>query len=406
MSDFHQTGVVATLHRLDTRSPDALEREMETHAARRPIGLILPCLFSEFDRPAIRHIIDELRGARYLERIVVSLGRTRADDLPVAAAAFARLGSKVRFIWNDGPAMQAFYARLLDEGLDVTVDGKGRSLWIACGYLLADGVCSVFASHDCDIATYDRELLARLCYPLVHPSLGFDFVKGYYARVSRRMNGRVTRLFVTPLLRALQPLVGPVPLLAYLDSFRYPLAGEFALTRELALAAQMPASWGVEVGVLAEAFRHAGASRVCQSELAPNYDHKHQPLSALDPGAGLLRMAIEIGQTLLRALAAEGVVVTEALANTLIARYGRVAEDTINGYQADAAINGLVYDRHEEEGMAGVFAKGLALACRRHAANALSVSFIPSWRRVVAAVPNAFDLLRQAVEQDLVSVAA
>jgi glucosyl-3-phosphoglycerate synthase len=406
MSDFHQTGVVATLHRLETRSPEALERELETLAAGRPVGLVLPCLFSEFDRPAIRRIIEELRGARYLERVVVSLGQTRADDLPVVCAAFSRLGPRVRFIWNDGPAMQAFYERLADEGLDVTQDGKGRSLWIACGYLLAEGVCSAIASHDCDITTYDRELVARLCYPIVHPSLGFDFVKGYYARVSRRLNGRVTRLFVTPLLRALQTLVGPLPLLAYFDSFRYPLAGEFALTRRLAFTAEMPANWGIEVGVLAEAFRHASAARVCQSELAANYDHKHQPVSASDPGAGLLRMAVEIGQTLLRALASEGVVVSEAFANTLIARYARVADDTINGYQADAAINGLTYDRHEEESMATVFAKALAMACRRHANNALAVSLIPSWRRVVAAVPNAFDLLQQAVEHDFISAAA
>ena len=45
-------------------------------------------------------------------------------------------------------------------------------------------------------------LLARLCYPVAHPSLGFDFCKGYYARVTEKLNGRVMRLLITPRLRA------------------------------------------------------------------------------------------------------------------------------------------------------------------------------------------------------------
>jgi glucosyl-3-phosphoglycerate synthase len=31
--------------------------------------------------------------------------------------------------------------------------------------------------HDCDIVTYNRELLARLCYPVANPNLDYEFVK-------------------------------------------------------------------------------------------------------------------------------------------------------------------------------------------------------------------------------------
>ena len=87
------------------------------------------------------------------------------------------------------------------------------------------------ALHDCDILTYDRALLARLLYPVVHPRFQYDFCKGYYARVAAgKLGGRVCRQLVTPLLRALREMHGERPFLTYLDSFRYPLAGEFSRT--------------------------------------------------------------------------------------------------------------------------------------------------------------------------------
>ena len=148
--------------------------------------------------------------------------------------------------------MSGVLDRLRDAGLLPTVAGKGFACWIAYGLVLAEARCNVLAVHDCDITTYDRELLARLCYPVVHPSLGFEFAKGYYARVTDRMNGRVTRLFMTPLLRSLQVVVGRHPLLVYLDSFRYALAGEFAMKADLARVNRIPSDWGLEVGMLAE----------------------------------------------------------------------------------------------------------------------------------------------------------
>jgi glucosyl-3-phosphoglycerate synthase len=406
MADFHQTGDITTLHRLDPHNLDALEREI-THLARRhPIALVLPCLFSEFSRPAIRHIIEELRHVPYLDHVVVTLGRASADDLAVARRAFSRLPYRVSIIWNDGPRMQALYQQLRDHGLDAGPDGKGRSCWIAYGLLLADEACSVIACHDCDVTTYDREMLARLCYPVVNRDLGFEFAKGYYARVSGVLHGRVTRLFVSPLLRAMLGTLGPVPLLEYLASFRYPLAGEFAMTREVASSSRLPANWGLEVGVLAEVFRTCGARRACQAELCATYDHKHQALSAGDPGQGLLRMCIEVGQSLLRSLAAEGLVLSDALFRTLVVRYQRLAQEAVRRYQADAAINGLRFDRHAEEGMLEAFSTGLATAFRRACDEPLGVPTIPDWGRVVSALPDFLESLRDAVAVEPLSMVA
>jgi len=405
MADFYQAGSVATLHRLDPGNLHLLEEEIEAHARRHPIALVLPCLFSEFSRPAIRHIIEELRHVRYIDTVVVSLGRTSPSDLPVARRAFARLPQRVSFVWNDGPALQALYAQLREHGLPVEQDGKGRSCWIGYGYVLADGRCEVIACHDCDITTYSRELVARLCYPVVNPHLGFDFAKGYYARVGYGLNGRVTRLFVTPLVRALQRVAGDVPFLSFLDGFRYVLSGEFAMRSDLARINRLPSTWGLEIGALAEVFRNRGARRVCQTELCANYDHKHQVASD-DPDTGLLRMCVDVAGALLRAVAAEGVILSDSLLRTLSLTYARRAEDAVDCYAADAAINSLAFDRHAEEQLTALFGRGLAIAAERHVADPAGAALIPSWERVASAIPGFLDQLRDAVHEDSLAAAA
>jgi hypothetical protein len=70
------------------------------------------------------------------------------------------------------------------------------------GYLLAEERADYMAFLDADIVNFDREMLARLVLPALDPIVDFDFVKAYYARFSDRLHGRVTRLFVSPLLAA------------------------------------------------------------------------------------------------------------------------------------------------------------------------------------------------------------
>ena len=131
-------------------------------------------------------------------------------------------------------------------------------------------------------------MLARLCYPITNTSLGYEFCKEYYARYGSSLYGRVTRLFVNPLLRTFSPILGPVKLVDYLQSFRYPLAGEFAITTDLARANRIPADWGLEIGMLCEVYRNCSLKRICQVDLADNYQHKHRELSPGDPSRGLM----------------------------------------------------------------------------------------------------------------------
>lgn len=400
MSDFSQNGVVAVLHRLGQPNLEQLEAELQRHATANPIALVLPCLYAELERPALAGIVEVLKGGRYLNEIVIALGRASALEFRLAKDYFKVLPQDVRLIWIDGPRIQEILKALVDQGIDIGLPGKGQSCWIAFGYVLARRRSNVIALHDCDILSYNREYLARLCYPIVNPNLSYEFCKGYYSRVTDRLHGRVTRLFITPLLRSLQQLVGPHPLLTFLDSFRYPLAGEFAMVRDLAWINRIPGDWGLEVGVLAEVYRNCALRRVCQADIADAYEHKHQVLSADDPEKGLFKMTVDITKSLFRNLASEGVVLSEAQLKTLRAAYLQAAQETIRRYEDDAAINSLKFDRHEERTAVEVFLKGIKLATETFLEDPLGVPMISNWSRVAAAVPDIFGRLIEAVEDD------
>ena len=405
MPDFHQSGAITTLHRLGGPGVERLERELLHYNRARPVALVLPCLFSEIGGPALKGIIDVLTGVPYLQQVVVSLsGPGDRDDYEAMRQAFSGVRTIGRagatLLWNAGPRIDALYRRLRDEGLDPGEDGKGRSTWLAYGYVIATGVSRVIAVHDCDIRDYRRELLARLCYPTANPNLHYEFAKGYYARATDRLYGRVTRLFMTPLLRALKSVLGTVPLLEYLDSFRYPLAGECSMTIDQARINRIPADWGLEVGVLTEVYRNCSLKRICQIELTDNYDHKHQELSADDPTRGLHRMVIDIATSLFRNLASVGVQFDAGFLNTLIAAYVRTAQDAVERYRDDAALNGLRFDRHSEEVAVETFSRALRTAGLTFVRDPMGAPQIPTWNRVTSALPGFLGELRDAVEAD------
>ena len=405
MSDFHQSGVITTLHRLGAPDLARLERQLQSYSRARPIALVLPCLFSELRGPGLKGIVDALRGVRYLRQVVVSLSGTpeRADYEEMRAffdGVRTLSGEPPILLWNDGPRVQHLFQRLSDEGLDTGSNGKGRCSWLAYGYVLSSNVSRVIAVHDCDIRDYSRELLARLCYPTANPNLHYEFAKGYYSRVTERLYGRVTRLFVTPLLRALKAVLGSHPLLEYLDSFRYPLAGECSMTVDQARMNRIPSDWGLEVGLLVEVYRNCSPKRICQVELTDNYDHKHQELSELDATRGLHRMVRDIASSLIRNLASYGVEFDAGFLNTLTAAYLRMAQDAIASYSDDAALNGLVFDRHEEEFAVETFLGALRAAGLGFVRDPMGAPQIPNWNRVVSALPDFLDELREAVETD------
>lgn len=400
MSDFHQSGLITTLHRLGRPSLARMEAELKHFARERPVSLILPCLYNEIEGPGLQGILAVLREVPYLHRIIVSVsGTEKLDEFQAVQRFFAGL-PEVTCVWGSGPTIAELYGQLNEVGLSPGPDGKGRAVWVAAGYALARAESHALVFHDCDVLTYDREFLARLCYPIVHPNLDYEFCKGYYGRATDRLHGRVTRSFVTPLVRSLKKTIGALPLLEFLDEFRYPLAGEFAMTSALARQIRIPHDWGLEIGMLAEVFRNAALHRVCQVEICDNYDHRHQDLSVDDPSRGLHRMVIDIAISLFRNLASVGVQFDAGFLNTLGAAYLRQAQDTVGKYADEARINGLSFDPHLEELMVETFAAGLRSAGLSFVRDPMRTPLIPNWHRVISALPEFLGDLSYAVQLD------
>lgn len=408
MADFHQTGAISTLHRLGEPDLPRLEQELLRYSNERPVALVLPTLFSEIHGPGLRGIVETLSKVRYLRQVVVSLSgpadRSQYEQMRALFDSVRCLdGLPPTIIWNGGERVNGLFRRLEEEGLAPGAEGKGRATWMACGFVLASQKARVVAIHDCDIKDYDAELLARLCYPTANPNLSYEFAKGYYARVTDRLHGRVTRLFMTPLLRSMKAVLGAQPLLDYLESFRYPLAGECSMTTDLIRQNRIPADWGLEVGVLAEVYRNCSLKRICQVELVENYDHKHQPLSETDPTLGLHRMVVDIAGALIRNLASYGVEFEAGFLNTMTAAYVRTAQDAIARYSDDASLNGLHFDRHEEELAVETFSTALRRAGLDFVRDPMGAPQIPNWSRVISAMPEFLDDFRMAVEADSAS---
>ncbi len=401
MGDFYQNGIVTTLHNLTRRPVESLERELLSFSKARPMGLVLPSLYSELEGPALANIVEELTAVPYLDQIVIGLDQADESQYRHALSYFSGLPQSVKVLWNDGPRLKAIDRKLEEQGLAPSEPGKGRNVWFCFGYMLALGNIKSIALHDCDILTYSRDMLARLIYPVANPSFNYMFCKGYYARISEQgMNGRVSRLLVTPLLRALKKVCGQREFLEYMDSFRYPLAGEFSLRRDVIVDLRIPSDWGLEIGVLSEMRRNYATNRICQVDIADHYDHKHQDLSPDDATQGLSKMSVDICKALFRKLATNGEVLSNEEFRTIKATYYRIALDFVETYQNDALINGLSFDRHKEEKAVELFAANVMAAGSYFLENPMDAPFIPSWSRVASALPNLMDELVEAVELD------
>ena len=401
MADFHQNGIITTLHNLSERPLADLETDLIRFSQQRPMGLLLPSLYSELQTEALPNIVQRLTSVPYLSEIVIGLDRANLDEYKHAIEFFKVLPQHHRILWNDGPRLKAIDAELQELNLAPRELGKGRNVWYCMGYILASGKAESIALHDCDIVTYGREMLARLIYPVANPMFNYEFCKGYYARVaSGKLNGRVNRLLVTPLLRSLKMVIGHNDYLDYMDSFRYALAGEFSFRRDVLTDIRIPSDWGLEIGVLSEMHRNYAHNRLCQVDIAQNYDHKHQDLSLDDQQAGLSKMSIDIAKAIFRKLATQGEIFSAGTFRTIKASYLRIALDFVETYRNDAIMNGLTVDVHSEEKAVEMFAKNIMDAGNMFLDNPMETPFIPSWNRVQSAIPDILDRLYEAVEED------
>jgi glucosyl-3-phosphoglycerate synthase len=326
MPDLLQPGPILSLPLLHSAA-EQLDADLSRWAEDRPLALLLPCHVRDLDGAALDGIIAVLADVPWVSRVVVGLDGADESQHAEAVEKFRPLGGRVTVLHRREAA------------------GKGANLSKCAAHALRDPGIFAVAMHDCDIACYGREFLARLCWPVLHAGAGLAACKGCYARSAGGLHGRVFRLLFQPLLRAWAELC-PSPWTQFLQSLRYPLAGELCVRAELLRRLDWDAGWGVEVRLLHELYRQAGPERLCQSELCTAYDHKHQAPS------GLVVMGAEVARALRITMRAEGCAANEAaLSEAYLRHMARALRDS----QLTAAVNGFARDAAEEGELAQQF---------------------------------------------------
>ncbi len=311
---------VATLHGLTEHAPAVPLDD---------VAVVIPVMGRDLEGSSLDRILGIL-GDVDPGRVLLSVRGSWA----AVSNLHERLGDRAPepdVLWCNAPALEE---RLAEADLDGPA-GKGRDVWLALA--VAGATHDTLVVHDADAHTYTRDHVPRLAWAI---DRGFDFVKAYYARIEReRFFGRLVRLVWYPILATLTRQRSD-PFVRYLDAFRYPLAGEFAVRSDQVRDLRLQPRWGLETGMLGEMFRTVGLEGSAQVDLGV-HRHDHRPLHG---GEGLGEMAAEVIGTL-------GAMLTERdIALPSPEAYEAAATDHVERYAADAAFNGLRYDREDELG--------------------------------------------------------
>ena len=326
---------IATLHDLCREAP-------ADDVAAENAAVVVPMTDREHASLAAERVLTELEAVDPAAVFVpVRAPKERIEPFREWLESFSL---PIRVLWCNAPDVEDLFAEAgLAEGF-----GKGRDVWLALGP--AADAAEYVVVHDADAKSYDAGHVARLLEPLAQ---GYDFSKGYYARVENRtLYGRLCRLFYEPLLRTLED-AHDEPIVPYLDAFRYALAGEFAFTADLARRIRAPPAWGLEVAVLGDAFAHADFSGTAQVDLG-RHEHDHRSVAG---ETGLEGMSQEVAEALFHVLEEGGV---DLQYETLSDRYREEGRRLVEAYRADAAFNGLEYDPAAEREQVDRYAEAIA----------------------------------------------
>jgi glucosyl-3-phosphoglycerate synthase len=354
MADFWQNGI-STLHLL--KQPDSLahlDSPLREYVRERPLTLILPCHARELDTETLPLLILELCALPWVTQIIIGLDEANLEQYARARRLVAPLGERCSLLWYGSEAWKEPLEKLRELEPALPNHGKGRNLWLCMGWMLLHGLRhGVAATMDCDIKGFHPAMLARLVYPVLREDLGYQFCKGYYARHSDRLHGRLMRLLIQPFLSAWEEEHRSAPLTTFLQQFRYALSGEMCFQASLAAKFTFPAGYGVELGILGNIFDLAPKSAVCQSGLCAAFEHRHQPLQSGDGSrGGLEASAMEILATLYLLLGKDPPA-------TFPASFRQHACRALHHAVSVSAINGLDYDLESESRVVKLLGKCL-----------------------------------------------
>jgi glucosyl-3-phosphoglycerate synthase len=255
-------------HRTNTHahgefSPERLAAERECRVS--------VCLPARNEARTIGSILSELMPLRergVLDQVVV-VDRSSDQTAEIARSLGAEVHSQDDLMPELGPVL-----------------GKGDAMWRALPVLTGEVICFLDADSEQFGAHFACGVLGPvLCRPEV------SFVKGFYRRPFRigettmpDGGGRVTELTARPLLNLFYPDLAGV---------HQPLAGEIAARRELLERLPFATGYGVDIGLLIDAYSAAGLDAIAQVDLEVR-QNAHQPLQDLGPMAYAVLRAVAV----------------------------------------------------------------------------------------------------------------
>jgi len=208
-----------------------------------------------------------LRDRDVVDEVVVVDAASLDGTSAIAAAHGARVVQEVELLPQFGPVL-----------------GKGDAMWRALSVL--EGEIVVFV--DGDSADFGAHFVLGVLGPLAAEE-ELHFVKGFFRRPLRIGDtvvpdggGRVTELCARPLLRVFYP---------ELAGFHQPLAGEVAARRALLERLPFATGYGVETGLLIDAYHDVGLAGLGQCDLDTR-QNDHQSLQALSAMATAVVQAL------------------------------------------------------------------------------------------------------------------
>jgi len=222
----------------------------------RTISVCLPARECAQTVAEVAGALVRLREAGAIDEVVVIDAGSRDGTAALAQDAGAIVYQEQELLSEFGP-----------------VQGKGDAMWRALSVLKGELVCFL----DADTHDFSAHFATGVLGPLVCEP-GVSFVKGFYRRPFEHEGvslpeggGRVNHLLARPALAVFYPELAGV---------RQPLAGEVAGRRALFEKLPFTTGYGVEIGMLLDAWHLLGGVGVAQVDLEVHHN-THQPLSAL-----------------------------------------------------------------------------------------------------------------------------
>ena len=255
-------------HRANTHAH--AEFPPERLAARRQQSVSI-CLPARNESRTIGPILEQLlplRDRGVVDQIAV-VDRSSDGTAEIARALGAEVHAQDDLMPELGPVL-----------------GKGDAMWRSLAVLTGEVICFLDADSDGLGAHFACGVLGPL---LCRPEIAF--VKAFYRRPFRigettvpDGGGRVTELTARPLLN-----------LFYRDlaTIRQPLAGEIAARRDLLERLPFATGYGVDIGLLIDAYSTAGIDAIAQVDLEVR-QNAHQPLRDLGPMAYAVLQAVAV----------------------------------------------------------------------------------------------------------------